>query len=208
MLTSETFSYSLSHIVEIEPEIERVYQQYGAPPFWHYEPGFSALLRIILGQQVSVASAAAAYRKLEARIGDVSPQRVLELTEEELRACYFSRQKMRYARNLATAVLEGDINLEALHRQPDEVIRAGLKQIKGIGDWTVDIYLLLALHRPDIFPAGDLAARKVLKELGLVPPPGGREELLLYVERFRPHRSVLTLLLWHKYIQDRGIKFA
>lgn len=208
MLNAGNISFFTSRVAEREPVLQKVYEQYGVPPFWHYEPGFGSLIRIVLGQQVSVASAAAAFRKLEERIGKVTPARILKMSDEALRSCYFSRQKARYARNLAAAVLNNEIDLAALHQEPDTMIRERLTQVKGIGGWTVDIYLLLALHRPDVFPPGDLAARKVIRELELVPEACGQEELLAYVDRFRPRRSALTLLLWHKYIEDRGIAFG
>lgn len=207
MLTAKKTNELTPRIVAGEPLLYKVYKEYGPPPFWHYDPGFTALLQIILGQQVSVASAAAAYRKLEEKTGAVTPQRVLSLTNEELRACYFSRQKAGYARHLAKAIMQGELVLETLPGLSDEEVKKELSRIKGIGNWTADIYLLLALHRPDVYPVGDLAANKVLRELELIPPKAGREMLLGYVEKFRPYRSVLTLLVWHKYIEDRGISF-
>lgn len=207
MLTADNLQRLLPQLVAREPVLREVYEQYGAPPRWRYEPGFGALIQIILGQQVSVASAAAAYRKLEERVGTVTPEGVMALSDEALRAAYFSRQKMRYARHLAKAIIHKELMLEKLHRLPDEQVRAELTRVKGIGPWTADIYLLLALQRPDVYPPGDLAANRVLQELGLITPKASREELLAYADRFRPYRSVLTLLLWHKYIEDRGIRF-
>ncbi len=207
MLTADKLTRLLPQLVAQEKMLREVYEQYGPPPRWHYEPGFGALIQIILGQQVSVASAAAAYRRLEEQVEEVTPERILALSDEELRAAYFSRQKMRYARHLAKAIMDKKLMPERLDELPDEQIRTELTRIKGIGPWTADIYLLLALQRPDIYPPGDLAAKKVLQELGLVSLKASREELLAYADRFRPYRSALTLLLWHKYIEDRGIRF-
>jgi len=202
------FPQLIDQITQLDFTMREVRETYGLPPFWHYEPGFASLLHIILGQQVSVASAAAAFRKLRARIGEVTPEGVLNLTDGQLRECYFSRQKAEYAHHLAAAVLDGGLDLSGLDQRPDAEVRDQLTQVKGIGAWTANIYLLLALHRRDIFPAGDLAAVKTLRELALVAPKASREEVLAYAEGFRPYRSGLTLLLWHKYIVDRGILFG
>lgn len=193
-------------VLHHETRFAEVIEKYGYPPFWHREPTFETLVLTILEQQVSLASAASAFKKLKEKTGQVTPENVLRLTDDELRACYFSRQKTIYVRELAKTLAEGRLNLEQLNLADEETIRIELTKIKGIGNWTVDTYLLMSLHHGDIFPVGDLATVKSMKELGLVPPDAGKEELIRYMERFSPYRSVATYLLWHSYIQKRGLK--
>ncbi len=180
--------------------------QYGYPPIWTRKGNFQTLIHIILEQQVSLASARAALNKLTERIGNITPKKLLALSDEDLRACYFSRQKTAYARCLANAIVSGQIILKNFSDLDDAEIRRQLKTIKGIGDWTVDVYLLFALQRTDIFPLGDLAMVNALKEVKQLPKATKQEELLKLAERWKPYRSVATMLFWHYYIQKRGIK--
>jgi DNA-3-methyladenine glycosylase II len=192
----------------IEPRFAEVVAKYGYPPFWHREPDFGTLVLTILEQQVSLASAASAFKKLKEKIGVMTPENVLSLSDEELRACYFSRQKTIYVRELAKVLTDGRLDLARLNLLDEETIRVELTKIKGIGNWTADTYLLMSLHHADIFPVGDLATVKSMKELGLVPPDATKEELIQYMNRFSPDRSVATYLLWHSYIQKRGLKLS
>jgi DNA-3-methyladenine glycosylase II len=158
----------------------------------------------ILEQQVSLASAYAAYKKLKERI-PITPANLLSLTDEELRSCYLSRQKIIYTRELAKAVVSKKINLEKFEALPDDVVRRDLKTLKGIGDWTVDIYLLHALRRLDVFPVGDLAlvnAIKMVKQLS----SESKDDLLKMSEVWKPYRSIATMLFWHYYIKTKNIK--
>jgi DNA-3-methyladenine glycosylase II len=183
-----------------------VIKDHGYPPFWVRPNSFETLVLTILEQQVSLASAYAAYKKLKERIDPVTPQALLALSDEDLRSCYFSRQKVVYVRGLATALESGSISLSKMERLPDEEVRAQLKALKGIGDWTVDIYLIHALRRSDIFPLGDLALVNSLKQVQQLPAHTTREDLLAIAEPWRPYRSIATMLLWHSYIQKRNIK--
>ncbi len=189
-----------------DAHLEKIVQQHSYPPMWSRPASFATLVHIILEQQVSLASAKAALDKLNKRLGKITPEKLLALTDEALRACYFSRQKTGYARHLAQAMVSGQLNLKKLSNAGDEEVRAALKQIKGIGDWTADVYLLFVLHRTDIFPIGDLAMVNALKEVKQLPKETAREELLALAESWRPHRSIATMLLWHHYIQTRNIK--
>lgn len=188
-----------------DKDLKAIIKQYGYPPYWVRPNSFAMLILTILEQQVSLASAYAAYKKLKERLKIINPVNILKLTDEELRACYFSRQKILYARELANAILSGQVNLKKSFYQPDDLVRSELKKLKGIGDWTVDIYLIHALRRTDIFPVGDLAlvnAIKMVKGLDKV----SREEILLIGEGWKPYCSFATLLLWHYYIKKRNIK--
>jgi DNA-3-methyladenine glycosylase II len=122
------------------------------------------------------------------------------LTDEELKACYFSRQKTTYARHLAQALQSGELDLQALEKLPDHEVRARLTTLKGIGDWTVDVYLIFVLQRADIFPLGDLAAVNALKRLKKIPKDTSREQLVTMIGTWQPHRTIATMLLWHYYL--------
>jgi DNA-3-methyladenine glycosylase II len=174
------------------------------PPFWHRPPGFATLVLFILEQQVSLASARAAYERLQAEVGEVSPEPVVGLDDQTLRRIGFSRQKTRYTRALAAAVLDRTLDLESISRAPDDDVRRALVVLPGIGPWTADVYLLSCLRRPDVWPVGDralqVAAAEVLA-LDHVPDP---TVLLDLGERWAPHRSTAARLLWHAYLRRRG----
>ena len=183
-----------------------IIKQHGYPPLWSRKGNFETLIHIILEQQVSLASAKAALNKLKEKIGTITPKKVFALTDAELKSCYFSRQKMMYAKHLAENILSQKINLKKLNNESDEIIRDELKKIKGIGDWTVDVYLLMALHRTDIFPVGDLAMMNSLKKIKKLSHHTTREEILLMAEKWRPNRSLAAMMFWHVYIIERNIK--
>lgn len=187
-------------------QLRQIIDIYGYPPVWTRSPRFSSLVHIILEQQVSLASAKAAFVKLKKYIGTITPGKILQLSDEELRSCYFSRQKTVYVRQLAQAIDSGQLRLSGLSHLPDDLVRAELKKIKGIGDWTADIYLLFALQRCDIFPIGDLAMVNAFKEVKGLAAKAGKEKIVLLAESWRPYRSIATYLLWHHYIKSRNIK--
>ncbi|WP_419801835.1 DNA-3-methyladenine glycosylase family protein [Mucilaginibacter sp.] len=173
---------------------------YGYPPFWSRPNTFESLVHIILEQQVSVASGLAALLKLKDKLEIISAENLLLLSDEELKACYFSRQKTVYARDLAQNILNGNLILEEMELLPDDEIREKLTAVKGIGNWTTDIYLMFILHRTDIFPSGDLAAVNALKKLKNLPKDTSKERLLQFAEAWKPHRTIATMLLWHEYL--------
>lgn len=204
--TKDNFHEICNSLASKDIELKNIIDKYGLPPMWTRPAIFQSLILTILEQQVSLASAYAAYKKLRAKIGFVTPKKILALSDEELRACYFSRQKIVYARALANAIVSKQINLKKLSIATDEEIRTTLKQIKGIGDWTVDVYLMHALQRTDLFPLGDVALVNSLKEVKQLHPKATREEMLAIAESWRPYRTVASMILWHAYIQKRGIK--
>jgi len=187
-------------------DLKTIIKHYGYPPMWTRPASFQTLILFILEQQVSLASAYAAFKKLKERIGYVTPSKILSLTDEELRSCYFSRQKIVYARELAKAVQTKQLRLNKFSNAHEDVIRLELKKIKGIGDWTVDVYLMHALQRSDLFPLGDIALVNSLKETKQLHPQITKEKMLAIAEPWRPYRSVASMILWHAYIQKRGIK--
>ena len=189
-----------------DAELATVILQHGFPPMWTRPATFQTLILTILEQQVSLASAYAAFKKLKEKIGFVTPAKILVLTDIELRACYFSRQKIIYARELAKAIQTKSISLKKLRLLHDEDIRAKMIQLKGIGHWTIDVYLMHALQRTDLFPLGDIALVNSLKEVKRLPKDISKEEMLKIAEPWRPYRTIAAMILWHAYIQKRGIK--
>jgi DNA-3-methyladenine glycosylase II len=185
---------------EQDESLGGILSKHGNPPLWSRPQEFSTLIHIILEQQVSLASALAAFEKLKKRLGAITPEALMKLSDEEMRACFFSRQKTVYARELAKVIISGDLRLSELHDKPDEQIRVTLKKIKGIGDWTVDVYLLFAMQRSDLFPTGDLAMMKAFREVKQLPKETTKEEIIAMAEAWRPYRSVATMILWHHYL--------
>ena len=188
-----------------DAELRQIIQTHGYPPMWTRSNSFESLILIILEQQVSLQSAKAAFLKLNQKLGHITPQGLLTLTDEDMRACYFSRQKTRYARDLAETIMSGRLDLENLSTCSDDDIRKVLKQVKGIGEWTADIYLIFVLQRTDIFPLGDLAMINALKEIKRLKKDIPREKIIKVANKWKPYRSIATMLLWHHYIQTRSI---
>lgn len=204
--TKDNFHNICNLLAEKDASIKAIIDEYGLPPMWSRPAIFQTLILTILEQQVSLASAYAAYKKLKIKTGFVTPKKLLALSDEELKACYFSRQKIVYARALATAITTQKISLRKLAQFKDDEIRATLKQIKGIGDWTVDVYLMHALQRSDLFPLGDIALVNSLKEVKQLHAKASKEEMLEVAEGWRPYRTVASMILWHAYIKKKGIK--
>jgi DNA-3-methyladenine glycosylase II len=199
-LTDETFANGLHFLCDRDPDLAGIMDKLGPPPMWAREPGFPTLIHIILEQQVSLASARAAYDRLLAEVSPLTPARFLELDGPTLKRIGFSRQKTKYGRELAGAILGGRLDLAALETVDDAAVRSELTAIKGIGPWTADIYLLMALLRPDAWPSGDLAlanAAQRVKRLSSRPTP---DELDALGVTWRPWRAVAARLLWHYYL--------
>lgn len=194
----------IQQLIEKDKLFQLIYEEYGSPPKWSRPEGFESLVRIILEQQVSLASAKAAYEKVIDKIGIVSPENILMLSDDDLKHCYFSKQKIKYVKGLASAILNKKINLLKLKSLPIVEIRSQLTSIIGIGKWTTDVYLIFCLQHPDIFPEGDIAAIKSVHELtGIVD----KNQLLNYVERWAPIRTSATQMLWHYYLCKRKRKY-
>ena len=189
-----------------DKDLKAIIKQHGYPPMWTRLATFQTLILTILEQQVSLASAYAAFKKLKEKIGLVTSAKILSLSDIELRACYFSRQKIIYARELATAVQSKQLVLKKLSNKNEDEIRHELKKIKGIGDWTVDVYLMHALQRTDLFPLGDIALVNSLKEVKQLHQHITKVEMLQIAESWRPYRTIAAMILWHAYIKKRGIK--
>jgi DNA-3-methyladenine glycosylase II len=198
--TKSTYHAICDELAANDPDLASILKTYGYPPFWSRPNTFETLVHVILEQQVSLASALSALNKLRERTKKITPESVLQLSDEEMKACYCSRQKTGYIRYLAEAILNGQINLEELQDLPDDVVRSKLTALKGIGNWTADVYLMFVLQHPDVFPIGDLAAVNALKRVKRLPANATREEILAVAEKWRPYRTIATMLLWHFYL--------
>jgi DNA-3-methyladenine glycosylase II len=204
-LGEENLAKACEELAETDSDLAHIFRTYGTPPLWARAADFPTLIHIILEQQVSLASALAAFNKLKEKLGEITPEKVLELTDEELKACYFSRQKTVYARELAKAILDGSLDLKALEKLPDALVKTELKKIKGIGDWTADIYLLMALLRADVMPKGDLALHVAFQKLKKLEQRPGSDEFLRIAEDWQPFRAAAARLLWHFYLSAKKI---
>lgn len=200
------FTLFCNQLAEKDADLKLIIDTHGHPPIFRRKPNFETLIHIILEQQVSLASAKAALKKLKEKIGSVTPQKIISLTDAELRACYFSRKKIVYAKHLAEAILNKQLKLKTLAAAPDETVRAELKKIKGIGDWTTDVYLMMALQRTNLFPIGDIALVNSMEEVKRLVKHTPKDELLLIAEQWKPYRTIAAHLLWHAYIKKRNIK--
>jgi len=200
-LTKKAFSQAIQYLCGSDPDLAHVLTILSPPPFWTRKPGFASLIRIILEQQVSLASARASFDRLRGTVSPLSPDRFLKLDDARLKSCVFSRQKTAYGRNLAKVIVDGHLKLAALETMDDQTVRSELLKVKGIGPWTANIYLLTVLRRPDIWPSEDLAlavAAQKLKRLKVRPTPQELENLSMV---WKPWRAVAARLLWHYYLE-------
>jgi DNA-3-methyladenine glycosylase II len=202
-ITTDTIALGLQVLAGRDFDLAKIWMELGTPPIWEREPGFATLLYIILEQQVSLSSARAAFQRLQAAVSPLTPQAFLQLDDHELKVVGFSRQKTGYGRILARAVESGELDLEQLVFMDDDAVREALMRLKGIGRWTADIYLLMALLRPDVWPAGDLAlavAVQQVKDLDKRPSP---EEMEIISIPWKPWRAVAARLLWEFYLNGK-----
>lgn len=202
-LNQRALARAVSHLAELDSDLGKIAAHLGPPPLWERPAGFQTLIHIILEQQVSLSSARAAFDRLLATVKPLTPERFLLLSDAELKAVGFSRQKSSYVRCLAQALVRRDLKLEALDSMSDEAVRAELMKIKGIGRWTSDIYLLMALLRPDVWPRGDLALAVAVKQVKRLEERPTEEELSRISNAWQPWRSVAARLLWHYYLSRR-----
>jgi DNA-3-methyladenine glycosylase II len=206
VLDADLHAKAIAELSSRDAHLRAVIEVHGAPPLWVREPSFATLLYIILEQQVSLASAKAVYDKLIAEVKQLTPGRFLKLTTRQLKRAGFSRQKMLYARILAKEMATRRLKLHALHAMQDEDVRVRLTALKGIGPWTAENYLLMALRRPDVWPASDLALQIAVQQVkGLRKRPTA-EKLEKMSEAWRPWRSVATRIFWHHYLSTRQKK--
>lgn len=202
-LNEASLARGVRALSERDADLARIARAYGTPPLWEREEGFATLVLTILEQQVSLASALAAFERLRAAASIVTPENFLQFDDAQLRAFGFSRQKTLYCRLLARAVVDGELNLSKLSSLSDDEARSDLMRLKGVGAWTAEVYLLRALLRPDAWPAGDLALQLAAQQVKRLPARPTAAELDTLAEPWRPLRAVAARLLWLQYLEGR-----
>lgn len=204
VLSKQTLAEIARDLATRDKQLAGIFQRHGPPPLWRRATGFATLVHIILEQQVSLRSGKAMFNRLSAAIDPFSPEEFVERGENYLRSLGVTRQKSSYLVHLASLISGGQLNIAQLSRMDDHNARLALTQVKGIGSWSADVYLLMAMRRADIWPAGDLAlavAAKDLMGLSTRPTP---EQLELLAERWRPHRAVAARMLWQYYLAKKA----
>lgn len=204
ILTRSLFNLALEELKEQDKDLEAALLKFGPPPMWKREPGFPSLVQIILEQQVSLASARAAFRRLQQTVPELTTHEFLKLDDKILKKIGFSRQKARYVRMLSEALKEGAINLEGLKKLDDNQARKELLKLTGIGPWTADIYLMMALRRPDVFPSGDLALAMAVQEVKGLKSRPSPQKLENLSQKWKPWRAVAARICWHCYLSKRA----
>ncbi|TFG97474.1 MAG: DNA-3-methyladenine glycosylase 2 family protein [Calditrichales bacterium] len=200
ILDQDRFQEAIDFLVAKDPDLETIVANYGPPPMWEREPGFPTLVHIILEQQVSLASAKAAFSKLLNLAPELTPAQFLTYDDVILKKVGFSRQKTRYCRNLALAIMDGSLPLDQLPKMNNQSVLEVLTRITGIGRWTADIYLLMALKRTDAWPGGDLALAIAIHEIKNLPARPSLADLDEMGKQWQPYRSVAARILWHHYL--------
>jgi DNA-3-methyladenine glycosylase II len=202
-MTPESFNQGLQTLTSQDAVLAGIVERFGPPPFWQRPPGFATLVLIILEQQVSLASARAVFERLARLVTPFTAVRLLEVDDSVLKSAGLTRQKLAYCRYLSQAIVSNQLRLETLETMSDHDARRTLIAIKGIGPWTADIYLLMALKRPDIWPAGDLALVNAVKELDLFAQVRSKQELETASSVWQPWRAIAARILWHHYLSVR-----
>lgn len=191
----------IPYLLQQDKIFQQIIDLYGEPHISIRPEGFESLCKLIIEQQVSLASAKACYLKMESFLGKVSPENILNASDEDLRNNAISKQKIVYLKELSKAILNGELRLETLSSKPEEQIKAELTAIKGIGNWTADVYIMFCLKKEDVFPIGDIALQNTLKELFSVTT---KEEMIILSQKWKPNRSLATYFFWHYYLKKRN----
>jgi DNA-3-methyladenine glycosylase II len=199
-LTTDTLAEGVAELARRDPHLAAVIARHGAPPLWDRPPGFETLVQIILEQQISLSAGRAAYGRLERLAGAVTPERVASLAESELRSAGLTRQKSSYIRGLAVAIVAGEFDPGGLIAMDDESARIELIKLRGVGAWTADIYLLMALGRADIWPSGDLALVAAIREVKRMRSLPSLDRIGRITRAWSPWRAVAARVLWHHYL--------
>jgi DNA-3-methyladenine glycosylase II len=196
---------ALQYLSEKDSIFKPIIEKYGLPTIPKRPQGFETLVLLILEQQVSINSAKATFLKLKAKHTNFNPESLLSFSDEEFRNSGVSRQKTSYIKALSHSIINNHIDLESLATKSSEQVREELIKIKGIGHWTIDIYLMFSIQSPDIIPLGDIAVVNTIKELLNIHD---KQEIENYVSKWSPHKSVATYILWHYYLSKRNRKVS
>jgi len=199
-LTEVTLAMAAKQLARRDKNLASILERLGPPPLWARRPGFSTLIKIILEQQVSLASAASMFARLNKNVVPFHPSRMIELGEGHLKSLGLTRQKTAYCLHLAQSLTDKRLRLAQLSRMSDTDAKAALLELKGIGPWSADIYLLMALGRPDVWPANDLALAIAITKLKQLSSRPNSNQLAEMAERWRPYRSVAARMLWQYYL--------
>lgn len=191
---------AISYLTSKDETLKFILDNFGNPIIQKREEGFASMCHIILEQQVSIASAKACYVKLENHFKTISPEVILNSSDDELRNCGVSRQKIIYLKDLAHKVLSNEIDFESYATKSEEEIREALITIKGVGNWSIEVYLMFCLQSPDIIPLGDIAIKNTLKELYKCQT---QEEMKLLSDNWKPFRTFASYIIWHYYLVKR-----
>lgn len=195
---------AINFLTATDPNFSLILEKYGLPNILVRPEGFATLCKIILEQQVSLESAKACFDKLDRLTGDFTPRNILGCSDEDLRFCGLSRQKATYVRALAEAIVNKEIDLTSFRVKTAVEIRSELIKIKGIGNWTIDVYLMFSLQSPDVLPLGDIGIITTIKELWQL---NNSFSIAALTELWQPHRTTATFMLWHYYLKKRGRVF-
>ena len=203
-LTEDRLRQGAEALATMDPDLAPLVDRFGVPPLWPREPGFATLVQIILEQQVSLKAAKTLFEHLEQALGGMTPASVLGAGEAGLKAQGLTRQKARYCYELGRRVAEGELPLDQLHNWSEPEGRKALLAVPGLGPWSVDVYYLMALRRPDVWPQGDLALAAALQEVKGLEAPATRDQQQKLSEPWSPWRAVAARMLWVHYLAARG----
>jgi DNA-3-methyladenine glycosylase II len=192
---------SIHFLSQKDEVLKTIIADFGLPIIQKREEGFASMCHIILEQQVSIASAKAAYEKLVNLVGKVDPFNISNATDQDLRTCGISRQKTLYLKDLARRVINKELSFSLLPMKTEQQIRNELIQIKGVGNWSIDVYLMFCMQSQDIIPLGDIAIKNTLMELYNCQ---SEEEMLVISSNWKPFRTLASFIIWHYYLKKRG----
>lgn len=191
----------IQHLISKDEKLQFILENFGHPIIQKRDEGFASMCHIILEQQVSIESAKACYVKIQNRLQEITPENILNCSDEDLRSCGVSRQKIIYLKDLANKVISNQIDFESYSSKSDEEIRNELITIKGVGNWSIEVYLMFCLQSPDIVPLGDIAIKNTLKELYNCQT---HEEMQSVSDNWKPYRTFASFTLWHYYLKKRN----
>ena len=191
----------ITYLTSKDEKIQFILENFGHPIIQKREEGFASMCHIILEQQVSIESAKACFVKIQNLVEEITPLTIQNATDEDMRNCGVSRQKISYLKNLASKVLSNQINFETFPFKTEDEIRAELITIKGVGNWSIEVYLMFCLQSPDIVPLGDIAIKNTLKELYNCQT---HQEMQLISDNWKPYRTFASFTIWHYYLKKRS----
>ena len=192
---------AITFLISKDEKLKNILENFGNPIIQKREEGFASMCHIILEQQVSIESAKACYVKLEKYFKKITPENIYYSSDDELKSCGLSRQKIVYLKDLASKVLSNEINFDSFSSKSEQQIRSELITIKGVGNWSIEVYLMFCLQSPDVVPLGDIAIKNTLIELYNCQ---SLEEMEQVSNHWKPYRTFATFVIWHYYLAKRN----